>query len=269
MKDHTEDVQELENKLIFEINHKQPIELTDLSDSLYGLAEQYKRFVVSHSTDPQVRDARLYVREVRKGSIIVELQDMLPVVLMADVNALLQFGLYLLKIYDFFLGKLKDRPAVDKVDLEQCSSILKPVAKDDAAQLNVAINYNAEVKNIFSLNYENANAIQNTIGREIGSLAAPRHRVHQKVLMYWHQAKNDPTATTGDKAIIEGITRRPIKVIFENDEMKSKLLQDPHNIFLRAYIVDVVVETINDLPALYKVTHIHETFDRELPPHQQ
>lgn len=257
---------EIENTLVFEILHKDPIELSDLSDSLYGLAEQYKHFVVSNSSNNDVREARLYVKEVKQGSIIVHLSDLLPVPLLADANVLMQFSLYLFKIYDYFKGKLKDKPEVDKTDLKQCSSILKPIAKDSAAQINVSVNYNGDVQNHYTVNYLESNAIQNGINREIESRNEPGRTVLTKELMYWYQAKNDPTATTGDRVVIETISKRPVKVIFDDDGMKAKILADTHNLFRLAYVVDVEVQTIDGIPSAFKVMRVHESFDRGLPP---
>jgi hypothetical protein len=87
-----------------------------------------------------------------------------------------------------------------------------------------------------------ANAIQNAIRREMDALKEPVTGFHEKVLMYWHQAKNDPQSTTGDKAIIECISTSPAKAV--NSQTKArrrKLLSSSENPFRLAYVVDVAV----------------------------
>lgn len=61
--------------------------------------------------------------------------------------------------------------------------------------------------------------------------------------------QSDTESHTGDKATIEDITKRPLKVIFENNAVKEAMLggdakfKKPwHKL---AYVVDVEVQTIN------------------------
>jgi len=42
-------------------------------------------------------------------------------------------------------------------------------------------------------------------------------------------------------------------------EIKALLMAGPDNPFHSAYIVDVEVETVRDLPVLYKVLHYHDS----------
>ena len=58
--------------LEIKIDYSRPVELADLTISLQGLARSYKRYSSQHSTE--VSDAvKLYVREIRSGSIAVDL----------------------------------------------------------------------------------------------------------------------------------------------------------------------------------------------------
>ena len=84
--------------------------------------------------------------------------------------------------------------------------------------------------------------------------------------MTWYQTRFDST-DTGDKVIIEDISTKPTKVIFENQAVKTAMLRgDPR--FNKpwnelAYIVDVRVQTVRGVPKLYEVVDYHDehTFD--------
>lgn len=112
------------------------------------------------------------------------------------------------------------------------------------------------------MNSLEANAAQNAIQREQLRLREPSARAHEKVLMYWWQARNDITGHAGDKAKIESIYDCPVKTLFMDDSIKSAILLDEPYPFKKAFIIDVVVETIEGKPMLYKITRFHEAIDR-------
>lgn len=60
-----------------ELKNKRPVELTDLTMSLMALGQSYEDFVTEHGFDTSPGNVRLYIKELRTGSIIAELQSML------------------------------------------------------------------------------------------------------------------------------------------------------------------------------------------------
>lgn len=128
--------------------------------------------------------------------------------------------------------------------------------------MNISTVINGNVHLEVNLGSLEANAAQNQIRREIIELESPTSQPHEKVLLYWHQAKSDPKSNTGDRGIIESISKTPVKVIFDSEQLKVDILLNDENPLKSAYIVDAVVETINGRPALYKITHLHERFDK-------
>jgi len=75
------------------------------------------------------------------------------------------------------------------------------------------------------------------------------------------------TTSTGNRAVIESISKAPVKVIFENNAVKKAMLAgDPrfqkpwHEL---AYIVDVSVQTVQGAPKVYTVINYYDddTFD--------
>lgn len=51
-------------------------------------------------------------------------------------------------------------------------------------------------------------------------------------------------------------------MIFADDEIKTKMLATDPNPFKLAFVVDVSVDTVSGKPALYKVLHLHEWFEK-------
>ena len=116
----------------------------------------------------------------------------------------------------------------------------------------------------FNLNSTQANAVQNGIRRTLESMKEPVTGIHEQVVMYWAQARNQPDSSkAGDRARIESIHQGDIKVRFANDSLKAKMLYDEPYPFKKAFIVDVAVETVNNKPVLYKVLELHDVIDKD------
>ena len=250
--------------LTIEIKNREPIELVDLTRSFTSFADEYKRYLSSHEIITPVDEIKLYIKEIRTGSIIADLVALAPLALpfAENANTIIGFSTYLKSAYDYLTGKSTDKPILDRQNYQNLSNFIEPVVKDNGSQMNCHTTINGNVQLTINLNSLEANAAQNSAKREIDALAAPVTGVHDKVLLYWYQARNDPRSTTGDKAIIESIYPNPVKVIFDSELIKMKMLSDPENIFVHAYVVDVSVETIKGKPAIYKIINIHEKIER-------
>jgi hypothetical protein len=88
-----------------------------------------------------------------------------------------------------------------------------------------------------------------------GPLQSSSH-LAQKVLLYWNQATADGKSHKSDKAIIESITDKPLRVFFPDDdvEIKTAMIAGRDNPFTVGFLVDVEVQTIKGgEPFAYKI----------------
>lgn len=259
-------------KLQITINNTKPVVLTDLTIALLSVGHQFEKFIETETTAEYGASSELFIKDVRSGSIIVELvAQSLPILpLLWQGGSLVEWVNQAKSTLDWLSGKLDHPPKdVTKQDLKQWHNIIEPVAKDHGAQMNFSVSNGGQIIQQFFINSEQANAAQNAIKREIGTLEEPSDHIHKQKVMIWHQAKFDENSQTGNKAVIESISKSPIKVIFENTAVKDALmagspkLQKPwHRL---AYIVDVKVQTVQGIPKVYTVINFHEdeTFDPE------
>lgn len=150
-------------RLTIEIKNTQPVELVDLTNSLLSFADEYKRFLVFRDGPTAAEEIKLYVKEIRTGSIITDLIAIAPGALPFAEHAMtvIDFSGFISKTINFFLGKTTDEPRLDKRSYENFSSFLEPVAKDGGAQLNCHTTVNGDVNVFINLDSNNANAIQN------------------------------------------------------------------------------------------------------------
>jgi hypothetical protein len=257
-------------KLEITINNERPVVLTDMTLSLLAVSEQFQKFVESSTNQDYEAGAQLYVKDVRSGSIVVELvaQAMPIVPLIWEGGSLSEWANTAKAIVDWLLGKTESPPKqITKNDLKQWHSIVEPVARDNGSQLNFSVSDNGRVINQFFINSQDANVAQNNIKRHLEHLENPSDHAHRRKVMYWYQTKFDTTSHTGDKAIIEDISKRPVKVIFDNNAVKTAMVsgddrfQKPWQKL--AYVVDVEVQTIAGEPKIYTVLRYYPeyTFD--------
>jgi hypothetical protein len=89
---------------------------------------------------------------------------------------------------------------------------------------------------------------------------------YNKQLLWWYQIRFDSKSDSGDKAVIENIFKKPIKVIFKDEVIKQNMINTIG--FAKpwqklAYIVDVEVLFLNEKPKTYKILDFYPeyTFD--------
>lgn len=252
-----------EAELTIEVKNARPVELLDLTGSLTALANEYMRHLQRSHPEDSASEVRLYVKEIHSGSIIASLMAASPGIIqgVSYVNSVVSFSNFLKKSYDFLTGKTAEKPDdLDKKTLENLYQIVEPIAKDSGSQLNInTVNGNV----YYNVTSAEANQAQNAIARLKHDDSAVTTRLHQQVLLYWFQARNDAKSTAGDKGIIESISAAPVKVICATDSIKMDMILDKENPFKEAYIVDVAIETINDKPMVYKIIAVHEKVPRD------
>jgi hypothetical protein len=257
--------------LTYVLNNTRPVELIDLTSSLLAIGEQYKGFMRRQGEGLANDDYRLYVREVRTGSIIVDLVTLAtqPQMIAPYAPFIVQFTTELSEWFDFFKG-VKDTKDIkemlfgrSKKDLQQLSDVIEPAAKDNGSTINITAAKGAVILVNSSITSTEANAGQNVLRRYLEHIEPPVTGIHRDQVLYWYQMHHDRAAKPGDKAVIERIWKNPVKVRFSSDEIKRKMLDDPENPFRKFYVVDVDVTESQGRPVLYRILDVKDTFDRE------
>jgi hypothetical protein len=252
-----------ESKLIIKIDNKRPIELTDFTDSFNSLGEEYYKFLSESNHFSLSSETKLYIKEIKSCCIITELTDLVPLVLpfIENTNSVIEFTKFLKNSFEYFLGKTEQKPK--EFDLKDCNNfnnIIKPIAKDNGS--NVIYTGECQVANItINMNFNSieANAIQNGIIKEKEKLKEPEKKTEKKVLFYWDTAKYDEKSKSMDRGFIDSIYKNPLKVVCE-ELIKSQMLNTKENPFHLAYIVDVEILEIKNIPIVYKIIAVYDSF---------
>lgn len=256
-------------KLVVEIRNKQPIELIDLAESLVCLGAEYRNHLTRSQGISSEDDIKLFVREVRSGSAIFEMVT----ANMALIPDLVKHGATLcsfvqdIKAMVAFLKKEEgaERPKdLSKKQLERIQKIVQPTAKDQSGGvMNIFyVEKGGKIADTLHFNTLEANAVQNSIQREISAMKEPVAGNHENCALVFYQTRNDTQSATGDKAVIERFGKTAVRTKFATEEAKARILTIDGNIFNHVFIVDVRVETIEDRPVLYLITKVHEAIER-------
>lgn len=242
-----------------EFKNTQPVELSDLAGSLTALGESYEDYAVAREKGPP-SGVRLYIQELRSGSIIADL-----VQLMDQASLIVEhFDIYagFVTNFDdsirFFLNLPSKDSKPSRREAQQVSQIFDPVAKDGGSQLFLTVHGGVHVHHEY--NSQQANAVQNGVRRFLGA-TYPVSGPFRDELLYLHQVRADLKTHAGDRGVIESFSGRPVKLIFASEEAKKAVLDRPFP-FNEAFIVDGEVLTVEGKPALYKIYSVKDVFDR-------
>jgi hypothetical protein len=205
------------------IQNESPVAVEDLAASLHALGDEFREWLAESAERTVTDDVQLFVRELRSGSIIAELVALTPLALpfLENANSIIDFASHLRHGFEFLLGRLRSGPELPQHTYQNLCTIAEPVAKDSASQLNVSTIVNGDVHNHIHLSSIEANAAQSSARRRIKDVKVPVTGLHDRVVMSLHQARNDSKSSAGDRAIIESIHSRPVKLIFATEALKG------------------------------------------------
>mgnify|MGYP006890627566 FL=1 len=248
------------DSFIITINNGRPLELDRLSRGMIAISNVYARF------NNRNEEAKLLIKEVRHGSIILELISLInssPVPLISSVNNLIQFAGYMKQIISF--GK-------DEKDIKTEEGYPVPSSEDYKDTVKITNLLDVDTRNSFGSHaVSSGNTYYNctfngseavAIREKLNSMTNTGMHSMNKQLFYWRETGfYSNNKDRGNKGLIENICRNPVRVIFDNDYDKEYMTsgEDWHQ---NLYTVDVEIQTKDDKPLRYRITRVYreETF---------
>lgn len=247
------------------IENTRPVELTELTNAFLALADEYKRHLSRSESEVCEYEPKLYVKEIKSGSIITTLTALAPHAFqfVEAYQSIMPFVDHLGAVSKYLLGQTDQKPeGTDARTYKNVEQILEPIANDSGSNLVFSPVFKDVGSVVLNFSSLEANAMQNKARAEIALETEKVSGRKEKVLLYFYQARNDTKSTTGDRAVVESLSGDPIKTIFGNEDMKKRILLMDENMFKFAYVVNLTVETIGDKPKLYTITDILDKVER-------
>jgi len=225
-----------------------------------ALADEYSSFCGKKGYEP---GSKLYVSEVRKGSVIVDLIAAAGTVAMLnDVNTIVEFGTHIKKAYNYLRGNSSEKPdCVDTGTYRNFKKIVEPACKDSDSRFVISVvdSPNSLVNVMMDGVSHDVSVVKQRAEAKDGMDNLPNVVREQKSVLILSQLRNSGDSV-GDRGIIEKFSKNAKKLISVDESFKRAVLDSSENAFNYGYIVDVEVSKIGDRVVAYRILKYHEKF---------
>lgn len=251
---------------------EEPVEIYDFSALFAGVGGQFDRYLAEHH--PHLKGkAKMFVKEVRKGSIIFDLvPDIKDLVGMMDgVLVVTGFGaLFSKRIRRLIGGQFVE--GANKNDIAEIGKTVRAVSRDAGGDMKierVAYEEGAwSTKLLIEFDTGDARKAEATIAEQKKELDAIEHVDHSRVLMTFERSRKSDTEIekpTGELVVIEEAGTAPKALIYASElveqKIKHEIREADDNIYKKGFIVDANVRLRNGRVVGYAVTAVHQVID--------
>lgn len=267
---YSEAVGEAKGYLTLTLDLKEPVEIEEFAKVFAGLGGMFDDFLKQEH--PEMRGtANLYVRRVRDGSIVADLVPSIPDMIgyMDNILIVLGFGsLFSKRVRGFVMGTWMEKAS--KSQLSHVTDMLTAIATDpngSAKIETVALRENGEERELVAkFTSQEARAAVQTIEDQRRSLDAKEGVDEPMALLTFERPAKSVAGVgkrTGEKAVIEKISTKPLPVIYASDmaQRSIKAAFQSENVFKQGFVVDVNVERRNGKPIAYRIMNLHQIID--------
>jgi hypothetical protein len=257
----------------FTLDLEQPVEIRDFVSAFSGLGAQFERFIKVNHPDLD-GEVKVYVKEVRKGSIEAQL---IPLAYNTIISALdhaliaTEFVKTVSARFDHFRAKGGRLPAASKTELTHIVDTIAAVANDTGGSARIAsVRYRKSGKiTDFAMEFDTSAARRavEEIEAQYREISAVADFDFENKLLTFFQSNRKDADRTGEKGVIEDISTQPLAVVYASDlareRIKSEMLSGDRNVYKLGFFVDVNVQTRAGRPVAYRITSVRDVI--ELP----
>ncbi|ARB76464.1 hypothetical protein ABWE90_01345 [Pasteurella multocida] len=251
-------------KLLIEIDNSEPLQLSVFCQSMEGIAAEYRQFIQDNKIDIEPCEQHIYVEKITQGCFLIELAALVSSTysLIEQANAILEFGGHLKNILDWAMNRGEKPERLTANMLKNANNILEPIAIDPKAQFNLQVSNNQGDVHIH-LHADNvlAGLAQNNINRELKLLKEREENTLQNTTLYWSSTA-DAQSKAHDRAIIPAVSQKPVRVKFEDKTLKEKMILNEEYPYHKIFLVDVLVEYIDEEPVIYKILKLNNSMNK-------
>ena len=261
--------------LILRIDAKQPIELSAFVGAFTSLSNEFDRHIKDSNPDLK-SDAKIFVREIRQGSIEA---DMFPAltVLAGVISQMDQMIIVeeFVRLWGRRLSELiasKNGAPNSKSELKDWANATEAMANDPDGTSTLEAAYfedgKKQIKAAYKFTSIDARKAQSHIEEKKAELDKKSNADHERVLMVFTRSdinSVDVGKRSGEMVKVEAVNTKSLPLKYGSslaeERIKHEIREADDNIFKKGFSVDVNVELINNKPAVYSVTNVHQVFD--------
>ncbi|GAA0630288.1 MULTISPECIES: hypothetical protein [Thalassospira] len=248
-------------RLTVEIKNKRPVQLLELTASFSAYAEEYQRFAQSAGHDTAGENVQLYVQEIRTGSIIadfISLAEQASIIL-EHREVLAGFASHLSEIAHHYLGNKKiENFSASKPQLKNYLNIFKPIAKDTGSQINNIVQDGGVVIQQFNITSSEAEKLVRAVSYDLVKKPIEDEQRFTDEALTVYQARDN--SDSGNMGRIDRFSRKALKLLFANDEVRNEVMETEENVFHLIFIVDGKVIMSENTPVAYHISNVVDAF---------
>lgn len=257
------------------LDFKEPIEISDFVAFFAGLSSQFDLYIAKNHPDLK-GTAKLYVREVRHGSIIA---DIIP--LIQNTIGVMDGTLIIITFSALFKERIKTWINGDfvsdasKSDIKHMGQTIQAVAHDKDGKLRIeSIIYEKGLikkKLEVQFNTKEARAAEKTINSQKLSLDKKETVDYERVLMRFRRTDISDAKLgkrSGELVVVEEIQPNPLPLMYGSklaEEHLKDVIRDHDSVYHKGFVVDVNAQRSSGRNVAYSVTNVHQVLDIPVP----
>ena len=266
--------------LTLRIDTKDPIELDSFVGAFTSLATEYRREMRAQFPDVD-SDARIFVKEIRKGSYIADLipyvAPVAPFISGMDHALIVErfVKVWGRRITALATGALGEWSPL-KSELATFANAIQAVANDPSGKSTLESatfeDEKRQIRSTFTFSTSDARAAQETIDglyREAEAEAeASDDADHERVLMVFTRTDVMDAALgkrSGERVVISQISPKPLAIMYASPlaekKIKYEIREPDENVYKKGFVVDVKVVFVRDRPSVYAIMALHRVID--------
>jgi hypothetical protein len=250
----------------------EPVEIADFAAFFAGIGSQFDRYLAEHH--PQMKgEAKMFVKEVRKGSIIADLVPSIPdlVGYMDTVLIVGGFGsLFSKRVRSLIAGQFIQTKS--KPDIVEIGKTLRAISKDNTGDMTVE---SVELENgiwnrkvLLKFSAPEARQAEATLEHQKREMDKVERADLTRVLMTFEASRKSDreiNKPTGELVVIEASDPKPKALIYATElveqRIKTEIRDANDNIYKKGFIVDANVQMRLGRVVGYAVTEVHQVID--------
>lgn len=263
--------------IVLTLDTKEPIELGAFVGAFTSLENEYSRFIKQAEPD-LAGEADLFVRDIRSGSIIVDLIPWLSMTapFIDDMEKALIIEKFVRTWKERFelLLSGKGKAPETRLELKDWADAVKAIATDakGSGKIEAAtfLGGKKKIRAAFKFNSLDAREVLKTVERRQQLLEKTQHADHTRVLMRFTRSDiADVTVgkPSGERIKIEEISDRSLPLVYGSElaeeRIKHEIREADENVYKKGFIVDVNVKSTGGRPLAYAIIDVHQII--ELP----
>lgn len=250
------------------VEHSRPIEINEFTSALNAVGSLFSTFAQKNGDCKETAGAKLYVEKIQEGCIDVFLCEQIAAGLLPfaeNINLIFEFAKNIKSITEYFFESKGEKPDLSAKECKDLHDMVGITAGDNNGRMEMSVTDRVSGGNVYVgciINSIYANGLQNQMHNEIAGMKSDsEEHIYARQLMTIYQMRGDMGTDKGDKAVIDAISKNKLAVVFETDELKEQILHSDSNPTKKAFLVDVVVQTVAGRIAAYKVMALHDVID--------